>query len=62
MVHADVIEAFRQWVDAMGWELKLIPRFGEDDDTYIPTHMIVPANLDALMRERAAEYRKEHGL
>jgi hypothetical protein len=59
MVHEDVIRRFREWVTSQGWELKLIPRFGEDDDTYIPTHMIVPANLDALMRERAAEYRAQ---
>lgn len=54
MTHDVVIDAFKEWVDANGWELKLIPRFGEDDATYVPTHMIVPKNLDALMRQRRA--------
>lgn len=62
MTHDVVIKAFKRWITSQGWELKLIPRFDENDDTYIPTHMIVPANLDQLMRERAAAYRKEHGL
>ena len=57
MTHDVVIDAFMRWVTSQGWELKLIPRFGESDDTYVPTHMIVPANLDALMRESAAEYK-----
>lgn len=60
MGHESVITAFRQWVDGRGWELKLIPRFdGDTDDTYVPTHIIVPKNLDALMRQRAAEYRAQ---
>jgi len=59
MAHADVIEGFKQWVDANGWELQLIPRFGESDDTYVPTHIIVPKNLDQLMRDRAADHRRQ---
>lgn len=62
MTHDIVIAAFKRWVTSQGWELKLIPRFNEDDMTYVPTHMIVPANLDQLMAQRAANYRKEHGL
>lgn len=61
MPHADVIDAFKRWVTSQGWELKPFPRFDEDDDTYVKTHMIVPANLDALMRQRAAEYREAAG-
>lgn len=59
LTHDVVIDAFKRWVTSQGWELKLIPRFGESDDTYVATHMIVPANLDALMRQRAAEYRAQ---
>lgn len=62
MVHEATIEGFKRWVTSQGWELKLMPRFNDNDDTYIPTHMIVPANLDQIMAERAAEHRKEHGL
>lgn len=56
LAHVDVIEAFKRWVTSQGWELKPIPRFGESDDTYVKTHIIVPANLDQLMAERAAGY------
>jgi hypothetical protein len=59
MTHDAVIDAFLRWVHSHGWELQLIPRFGEDDDTYVPTHMIVPQNLDALMAQRRAEYRAQ---
>lgn len=62
LAHADVIDAFRRWVTSQGWELKPIPRMGESDDTYVKTHIIVPANLDKLMAERAAQYRKDHNL
>lgn len=57
MTHDVVIDAFQRWVTSQGWELKPIPRFDESDDTYVKTHMIVPANLDALMRQRAANER-----
>lgn len=50
--HATVIAEFRQWVTSHGWELRLMPRFDENDDTYIPTHMIVPKDLARLLREQ----------
>ncbi len=61
MTHDAVIDAFLRWVHSQGWEMQLIPRFGEDDNTYVPTHIIVPANLDQIMRDRAAAYRKAFG-
>lgn len=52
-----VIERFKQWVNEQGWELSPIPRFGESDETYVKTHIIVPKNLDQLLR-RAAEFHR----
>jgi hypothetical protein len=63
LTHEDTIDAAFRWAESMGWELKRMPDFSESDDPEeIPTYMIVPQNLDRLMAERAAAYRKEHGL
>jgi hypothetical protein len=64
MAHEEMIERFKAWVTAQGWELQAIPRFADDssDEDYVKTHIIVPQNMDRLMAERAAAYRKEHGL
>jgi hypothetical protein len=42
MVHDVVIERFKQWVDEQGWELVAIPRFADDAEGTIETHIIRP--------------------
>jgi hypothetical protein len=62
MSHEDMIERFKQWVAAQGWELQAIPRFADDssDEDYVKTHIIVPQKLGQLLAERAAQHRKDH--
>lgn len=57
MAHEEVMSRFERFLEENGWELSRIPRFDETSDDYVETHIIVPKNLDQLMKERASGNR-----